>query len=1115
MAFDDLGINSLGGLGIRPLGLARRRRQDDPLAGLTPEQQDSLINNALGAAGSFAGWLGETLDKPGRAVRGTISGLTGGDWGGGLLNLLPLSDTFGVTDPNEGVSGRDLLTHFGITPENRPGFQPIDDPIDALSDVGGFLTEIGTDPLSALSFGTTTAAGRAAKAAGTLSKGLGAGIKAGERSLLSVGLPFRDPLMELGVGSAKIGDTLSGIGETVRSTAPVRAARAALDPRVGGEYGRAAQQVQEIAYDARRQARAKGVLAGKKHSAAFEDALQSFDDVYRELVPDAPLPKDLGGFNVGDVVKASDRENIGRVVGSSDGLLDVHFKNPTTGMVGRARMNPDQLKLLYRKGDVPAGEFAREMTRSIFDRLVRFTAETGNVDRAVAEIVPEVGTGLPAELKQTIAGLTDDIAETKDALYQTLLDKGMRGGVIREVEPETDAALGFRHFPRYSQPEQLEKQGAQILRTATDSSKARDPIIRAIPELIVNRLLKDPKLRITEPVFRTVRGKVKKVGEKAASIEQEADAIRHLADTYGEYLPANVTPGDVYEWVTRHSGAFESGQIDLFSNPSMDDLTRNLVQSHQADATLDQIHKLLWDTGRKGTGEGVPLAKAYEAAHIDPQRAMEYAARESGMTPQQLAALRVPQKVVDAVQGTWKVYEDPEWATAVGKFIDHSTGIFRESVTIPFPSHHARNFTGALYLMATAGEVRTPGDLLDLGRAIRAAVKMRKAPPKELLDELEAHGVVDRRHDLQGVEKLAGESIAPTSPLDFKKNRATAARYVDQNASLLDLLPKGKTVRRGYNTVMATGSAASSQVDWATRTGYYSYLKAKGYTPAAAAEETARVLFDYRDQTAFDRKWASRLVPFYGFSKRVLPITVKTLAEKPGGAMAQTVRASNVLSDDAEFTPKYLQERPLTTPLGGDRFLTGFGLPIEDPLGRIVPSTTLAGTIDRTLEKNLASLHPAINFAYSAMSGQDAYSGRPLENLYRFPTSDPLANLVVSKSPLSRASGEVREMIDPRKDWLTWALNFGTGLDVADVSPDLETVRLREADDALRRLASSSPNLATFSTVYARGGDDALSRLTGSDRDAIQLERVVRRKKREQAQTHAENKASLAGQLSR
>jgi hypothetical protein len=60
-----------------------------------PAERDSALHSILGATMGGLQYIGETLDKPGRAVRG----LLGGQGPAALANLIPFSDTLGITDP--------------------------------------------------------------------------------------------------------------------------------------------------------------------------------------------------------------------------------------------------------------------------------------------------------------------------------------------------------------------------------------------------------------------------------------------------------------------------------------------------------------------------------------------------------------------------------------------------------------------------------------------------------------------------------------------------------------------------------------------------------------------------------------------------------------------------------------------------------------------------------------------------------------------------------------------------------------------------------------------------------------------------------------------------------
>ena len=131
----------------------------------------------MGALLDALGWAGEALDKPGRAVRGAL----GGQGLGALKNLIPFSDTAGITDPSQSISGRDLLQQWGAVGANSP-----DDGI-GWDDVAGFGTEMLLDPTNLIGLGTLKHLG---KLRGTAKAASPAGDIARTVSLGEEAVPF-------------------------------------------------------------------------------------------------------------------------------------------------------------------------------------------------------------------------------------------------------------------------------------------------------------------------------------------------------------------------------------------------------------------------------------------------------------------------------------------------------------------------------------------------------------------------------------------------------------------------------------------------------------------------------------------------------------------------------------------------------------------------------------------------------------------------------------------------------------------------------------------------------------------------------------------------------------
>lgn len=95
------------------------------------------------------GYVGDALDKPGRAVRGVLGGRPEE-----ALAALPFSDSLGLTDQANRVSGTDLLQRLGLDPGDGIGGK-----------LAGMGVEALTDPTTYLGAGLGRLAGRAADAA--------------------------------------------------------------------------------------------------------------------------------------------------------------------------------------------------------------------------------------------------------------------------------------------------------------------------------------------------------------------------------------------------------------------------------------------------------------------------------------------------------------------------------------------------------------------------------------------------------------------------------------------------------------------------------------------------------------------------------------------------------------------------------------------------------------------------------------------------------------------------------------------------------------------------------------------------------------------------------------
>jgi hypothetical protein len=147
---------------------------------MTPDEESSLLGGLLSGVGYVAG----AIDKPFAATRGTIHGLIDlaqgetPEWGGGLLNVVPFSDTMGLTDRDDRVFGRDILENAGIAPPNKPGFTG-----HGWGEFGWDAAGLGVDLLASpplLPGGPAAALGKAGRLMGSTGRAAKAAARSGQ-----------------------------------------------------------------------------------------------------------------------------------------------------------------------------------------------------------------------------------------------------------------------------------------------------------------------------------------------------------------------------------------------------------------------------------------------------------------------------------------------------------------------------------------------------------------------------------------------------------------------------------------------------------------------------------------------------------------------------------------------------------------------------------------------------------------------------------------------------------------------------------------------------------------------------------------------------------------------
>lgn len=1008
-------------------GLGLPRKSKSKHKPLPEEEQKSVIRKAMNLGTGGLQYLGETLDKPGRAVRGLLGGKPRE-----LANLIPFSDTMGLTDPAESVSGRDLLEKAGLAGPNQVGS------LD-MGDVAGFGAEILLDPTTYLTFGASAVgkAGKVAKAAGISAKGAARYKTLGQhlagaapeviQAATEAAAKSKTTLAEL--SGQKLGGLFGvkvpGLPSFVPEFAQGDAAQA-----VGQGLGDLAMLPLRVAGKNKKLAKA-GETVASYWKGAFDPAVQNqFDPVAQSLAKEGTEHINKGQSKVLEGFY-KDSEELNQLVND---FTTHHGNDP-----------------FFASGKVDPGEIVR--------RAVQQSAETKGAPGAYDLVTG--GLKVAPDIEQRTAKLGQGIVDAENqafAHYQQL------GGDVQALNDTEE----FSHL--FRQP--LEKA------TRPSGLKTRTAAMKYLPAEQVNSMLRDPSLLMS--------GAVKAKPDEVAR--------RLLSGNYGKLLmdastAANVTPQaaakDMAEWLSSKGTSYVRDGKNFYGNDILKNKLDYLTSLNRKTANMQAAHSVIAKNLTNELEGTVSVADALAGAGLNPTAAIEHMGKTLGMAPDAVRQMRVPEEIASAAGSVLRKQQSPEWMTKIGKGIDSVINFYKRNLTVPFPSFHVRNLLSGQWMNMASNLVETPADIgRYVGAAQEAASILKKGTPvgNQAIGEMIAHKVLPLEFGTRDVDVLEATAGAlPKKGTQYLNPAIGPGRMAaDLARGVRDEFRAAKaggsnlasaTLQGAYKGVHGTGTEAARQVEYMNRASMYLYLKGKGWAPEAAAAEVRKLQIDYSDLTSFEKNVMKRVVPFYAFTRKNVPVLLQKMVEHPGGVAGKTVRASNIGRSEEDFVPPYVGEG-MSVPLpGGDgRYLSELGLPTDQFANLFATGPTRFGSFKRTGQKLLSQIAPPLKAAIELPTGINLFSGKPFNEMYQYPTSDPLANAALGETPASRYVSAVRTLGDPRKELGTKAMNLLTGLRITDVSGGLEKQKEYAAKKIMDEILREQKGIGSFSEVYAKEG---------------------------------------------
>jgi hypothetical protein len=480
-------------------------------------------------------------------------------------------------------------------------------------------------------------------------------------------------------------------------------------------------------------------------------------------------------------------------------------------------------------------------------------------------------------------------------------------------------------------------------------------------------------------------------------------------------------------------------------------------------------------------------------ANVDPSDI------EGDISPRDvLKQFSVDGNVADSTFAYMRGFTQPESVNVFTDAIRQMTNLTKSSLTVGFPAFHVRNFVSGQYnnYLGKAADPRFKGPKAYWQPVRDADAILRGSDIDGILDIpiIKEKGISNTKDAMQFLReeifanKLIGSTQGSAGDIIGREVGSFGSQAPQSGKrSMRDILlkpPPAPAGSRKYDWMNPLGAAGvlGNESDtflplrWGRQVGeyveglnriapYLSYLR-QGMDSQTAAKKVMELQFDYSKLTPTDRKlrlW----FPFYTYTKNIVPLTVKQLIERPGGRLAQTIRAGTA-SSSSEPMPDHIA-RTTAIPFGarkipgqGDRsFVTGLGFGFEDALSF---GSILGGDLQGFTREVASRSNPLLKFGLEQMAGESMYfdgpgGGRDLSDLdptygrIRSNIADlvtgnktvgraepifgsELAENILGNMPTSRLGTTLRTLTDSRKlaNPIKMGLNLGTGVKVTDVS---------------------------------------------------------------------------------
>lgn len=1107
-------------------------------------------------------WIGETLGKPAAAVRSALA-LPGAMFQGnglraarGLLNVLPFSDTLGITDPSENISGRDLLRTY--LPESIISSK------DTWGNfAAGLATEILTDPINYIAPFARTAAGKAVEQVTPLAGRTGEFI--GSQAKL---LP--DAVQETIKTGNAITPELQTVLDAVKRNGATKAPR--MLPDIPGVQ---AENLIQHLDDAPKpfSVTPTGVneltITSDKGTQLLKTGQQA-SELYKTLGVHQPwfLPQSLVGDLGSAQFNLSDLPGVGQYVAKAGDmaskaadLLPAGVRDLPNSLMTKMRGLFDKAsgdradapaQLLHREFKVPAFEDANLASQGVLQDIRKLAEPDIQAARSA------LGSGATKEqlwdaeqqVLRKIVGDAENLREYK--LRQAAFDANpvgdappvphpaslkIRDMMERKYDQLTSAGYDQAYLEDFLPRQMLGLEGPGQLpgETIADFAKrtgetkgrttgiARKDFLKDIPgetgtlhDWSIDPELSGPNRTLDaaqaeEKIFQQLQSKWAE--RQALNDQLPALAAERMAVPTEEGMRNQAS--QVAAWLESLDPRHASEKIGFFGNDPFDKLGRYNFSVDQAAADAEMLQRGIAQGVRKDWAgqtvlgsDGLPrpvnksdlvkVKDVLEQAGLRGPQAKENVARMLGVSAEDVDKLHLTQTNANWLLRRPQTFQTPDAVRPILNAFDNVTRLFKNWVTVPFPAKHMRDATYAAYGWMRDGG----GENLD---ALKTAMK-------------DAWKIVNGKADdalLETAKDAATRGVALDSGFGFTKELQPGIGLV--KGERVTMPPAGlegttvageaKDFAQAFahpSELLQKGRDFQRKMEDFYRLTHFLMKKNQGFSSEMAALHAKLYQMDFGNLTSFEKATMQRAFPFYNFAKQNLQGIAHDLVNQPA-LLANSIRVANSGRDENGYLPPWVGSgTAIPLPFGGDKrnYLTSLGLPFEDE-GMMTAASLLSGHPGDAFRTALGQTVPQVKMPLELGFGKQIFTGRDLEDIKPSATASlgglipaPIARGITelaANSPAARLFSTADKVMDSNLPLPALAANLLTGMRVSQVDPQT-ALEMEAAKQVVAKLKSEG-KAKEYETAYVPKGTN----LNDEEQQMWQLYQLLQKRRQEAA----------------